>query len=501
MRKANKITLFIIGTLLLAGCASTELRLHLDLYKEDPYLDAALNNAQITRMYAGLQAVENEADSLAKDRIRLAEDLLAAYDNLYYLTSKAVRPKFSKTDLKSETRVFHENLAVYKQTVIAKAGNVIALADAARRKLDSYVAAVALSAAAPKETKTAEKTAAQDREPPAKVTKTEVVESVKEVNKAFIELGGSLDTDFEKSFIKNWPVVAAMASEQNLKIIFKKEPEELDGLRQRIQTLNTTLQELRLRGRQIPESVSKDLENAAMAMDSPEPGDIKKSVDAIAKVATDVPSALGIGDRGATALNQLLQSTTLLYSQIDRLQDPADPIWRIVTDPENEPKWNTQFSESNFYAQGNSSIVVVRDTPMSFRVQRGANNPTALVQGQLQVSRALGNAAISIAAASTGLPVSHLMGKDKAGKSTVEVERFSEGETLSRRKALTEQNARVRMRAVRNLRINLISIKEDLQKIDAQRDPEGYRKLRSKLEATLKGHEPVFSIIADKPQP
>ena len=118
-----------------------------------------------------------------------------------------------------------------------------------------------------------------------------------------------------------------------------------------------------------------DLKNAAMALDAPKQGDIKKSVDAIAKVATDVPSSLGIGDRGATALNQLVQSTNLLYSQVDRLQDPADPIWRIVTDPENEAKWNTQFSESYFYAQGNSSIVVVRDTPMSFRVQRAPTTP------------------------------------------------------------------------------------------------------------------------------
>ena len=240
-----------------------------------------------------------------------------------------------------------------------------------------------------------------------------------------------------------------------------------------------------------------DLKNAAMDLDAPKQGDIKKSVDAIAKVATDVPSSLGIGDRGATALNQLVQSTTLLYSQVDRLQDPADPIWRIVTDPENEAKWNTQFSESYFYAQGNSSIVVVRDTPMSFRVQRGANNPTALVQGQLQVSRALGNAAISIAAASTGMPVSHLMAKDNAGASSVDVEKFSEGENLSRRKALAEQKARVRMQVVRNLRINLISIKEDLQRIDPQKNPQGYKKLRSKLEATLKGHKTVFSNMPD----
>ena len=64
-----------------------------------------------------------------------------------------------------------------------------------------------------------------------------------------------------------------------------------------------------------------DLKNAAMALDAPKQGDIKKSVDAIAKVATDVPSSLGIGDRGATALNQLVQSTNLLYSQVDPVRE------------------------------------------------------------------------------------------------------------------------------------------------------------------------------------
>ena len=86
MKRPDQLAIFIISVLLLIGCASTELRLHLDLYKEDPYLDAVLNNAQITRLYTGLQAVKNEADSLAKDRIKLAEALLAAYDDLYYLT-------------------------------------------------------------------------------------------------------------------------------------------------------------------------------------------------------------------------------------------------------------------------------------------------------------------------------------------------------------------------------------------------------------------------------
>ena len=63
------------------------------------------------------------------------------------------------------------------------------------------------------------------------------------------------------------------------------------------------------------------------------------------------------------------------------------------------------------------------------------------------------------------------------------------------------KKARVRMQVVRNLRINLISIKEDLQRIDPQKNPQGYKKLRSKLEATLKGHKTVFSNMPDTNTP
>jgi hypothetical protein len=501
MKKPIQFFLLIIGILLLTGCASTELRLYLDLYKEDPFPYAPLNDAQIARLYKGLQTVEKEVDSLAKDRIKLAENLLAVYDNLYYITAKAKRPDFDKEALRNETDGFHRYLDLYKKAVTAKARDVIALCNTARGKLDSYVVAAALRSASQKETEGSEKSASEDQQAVPKVNKTDVVESVREVNRAFIELGGSLDTDFEKSFLQNWSTVLVMASEQNLKTIFEKEPEELDELRQRIKALNTIVKELRQRGRKIPEKVSKDLAEAANAIDDAKPGDFKKSIDAVAKEATGVPSSLGIGDRGATATNQLAQSTTLFYSQIDRLQDPSDPIWRIVSDPENEAKWNIQFNESYFYAQGKSSIVVVRDTPMSFRVQRGANNPAALVKGQLQVSRVLGNAAISIAAASTGLPISNLMGEGGAEMATDDIGTFSEGENLSRRKALAEQRTRVRLRAVRNLRINLTAIKEDFQKIDPQKDPEGYKRLELKLEATLKGHKPVFSNMPETNKP
>lgn len=488
-----KTFLTVIGILLLSNCASTKLTLHLDLYKEDPSIDTPLNDTQVSQIYIGLASIERETDSLKKDRIKLAENLMDTYDELYYITSKATRPNDSKENILKETAGFHEYLEQYKDKVEKKALNTKVLCNKTRNKLDSY-----LKITNPKVTSSEVKTDLNpsDNEDQTKlpnVSKIEVIEGIKDVYKAFIELGGLMETNFEKTLIKNWPNISRMASEKNLKNIFDNEPKILADLRQKIQNLSLTLEELSERRYSVSERASKDLNEIIGAMTISKSSDMKKSVDDIAKVVTAVPSAIGIGDRGATALNQLVQSTTLFYSQIDRMQDPADPIWRTITAPENEAKWNKEFSKSYFYAQGNSSIIIVRDTPMSFRVQRGTNNPTALIQGQLQISRALGNAALSIATATTGMPVSNMLDKDEPNNVALTKDSLSESENLTRRKTISEQKYQLRARALRNLRINLKSIKEDLQKIDHEKEQAEYNKLKTKFEAILDAHKQFFS--------
>jgi hypothetical protein len=78
-------------------------------------------------------------------------------------------------------------------------------------------------------------------------------------------------------------------------------------------------------------------------------GHLSNSIMEVAKAAKEIPTELKYGDRGAAAPTSLLRSPDLLCSQSDPMRDPADPVWRVVTVPENEEHWNAQFSETYFH--------------------------------------------------------------------------------------------------------------------------------------------------------
>ncbi len=480
--------------LVLVGCASTKLQLNLDLYKEDPFALAPLSESQIARIYQGLQSVEIESKKLADSRVELADNLFSTYKNLWFVATKSISPDYTRENLESDVEDLKSYLDVYKKKVMAKAEEIRALSKAVRDLLDAYIVDPR-----EKETASLSKPGGDGQKAPVRVTKYEVMDNIRKVNRSFIELGGPLHTDFEESLVKNWSVVSEMATEPNLEKMFKNSapPPEMSELRKTIKKLGETIEELQLRGYRIPMEVSKELEVVATAAEENTPGAMKKSVDAIARAATAVPLEIGLGDRGATALSKLVQSTTLLYSQIDRLQDPADPVWRIVSAPENESKWNTTFSETYFYAEGNSSVVVVRDTPISFRAQRGSNNPAALVKSQLQIARAIGNAAISIAAATTGIPISLGPNEGQSTPPDNSTEKYPKAEELAKRKALTEQKAKFRTQAIRNLRNNLVSVREELRSIDPGKKLKDYPNQQSRLETILKAHKPIFSDLSN----
>jgi hypothetical protein len=211
-----------------------------------------------------------------------------------------------------------------------------------------------------------------------------------------------------------------------------------------------------------------------------------------------------LGDRGRTALNDLTVSTTLLHSQLDRLQDPADPMWRIVTAPENATRWNTQFSKTHFYSEGNNSVVVVRDSPMSFRVQQGNNNPSALVESQLHISRAVANGAIAIAGAAIGapgLPGLSPSPSNPAPSSPGAAPAEPPMDDLAVSKARNDRVAAVRAGALKNLQTNLAALRTDFSRLkdDKKSDPARQGLLR-KMQAIIEGHQPLFETAAPSTQ-
>ncbi|MDA3790037.1 MAG: hypothetical protein PF503_16265 [Desulfobacula sp.] len=106
---------------------------------------------------------------------------------------------------------------------------------------------------------------------------------------------------------------------------------------------------------------------------------------------------------GRKALGDAAASFEFYNTQIDRLQDPSDPAWREITKEKNQSKWQPHFAETSFYAEGKSDVVFVRDRIGHFRIQRGTNNPTALIQSQFKISRAVASGAVEVMAAVAGV--------------------------------------------------------------------------------------------------
>ncbi|ACS78378.1 hypothetical protein [Maridesulfovibrio salexigens] len=101
-------------------------------------------------------------------------------------------------------------------------------------------------------------------------------------------------------------------------------------------------------------------------------------------------------------LNEIAKSLSLQTSQIYRLQDPADPIWKIVTKKENLSKWNVMGGRTFASADGEVNIVMVQDTPMNPRIQKVHGDPSSTIESQLMIGRAVSSTALQIAQMATG---------------------------------------------------------------------------------------------------
>jgi hypothetical protein len=174
---------------------------------------------------------------------------------------------------------------------------------------------------------------------------------------------------------------------------------------------------------------------------------------------TDLPESAS----AQTALAGLARNSSLFAELIDRLQDAGTPVWRIVSDPSNEEHWNKSPMQplTDFYAQGKSSVVFVRNDPMRFDVHDATNNPTALIKGQLEISRAVANAAISVAGAATGIPSVPKSVGDTSGGTGAPASTTTETDAataFAKRKGAADEAERLRDRQIRGLSLELTAI-------------------------------------------
>ncbi|MDN4501909.1 hypothetical protein QX776_05825 [Alteromonadaceae bacterium BrNp21-10] len=186
-------------------------------------------------------------------------------------------------------------------------------------------------------------------------------------------------------------------------------------------------------------------------------------------------------------LSEQAKNTSGLYDLIDRLQDVGDPIWRIVTDPNNEYHWNKRVSKTFVKANGDTSMVIVRDTPLHFRAHHAQNNPSALIRGQLEIARAIGDVALSIAGVNSELPASSSQTSssetivDPTSQTDLSINFLARQQTLDKK-----QQALVAM--VHTLR----NLKQRIEQINPKEN-EKITQLRNEIQGILKGFQLSFA--------
>ena len=508
-----------LGLVLSAGCASNKIVLSLDLYREE--VTVPPTQAQLSGYLRDLETVSDDALALAEDRKELAREMA----NVYFALLETVATARRGAATRPSPRILaagEEFLRDYEDKVDAKAEEVRQLAAEAAGAVRAYSRQRERDATSSAD-KRDPRPATQPAEP---LSLAQMNQKLQAVATAAEELSGDLGTDFEAWLIDNWNEITRSARTDVLaKLSDEKTAKEAAPALRAVQGaaagLRAKLQKLEARGRLVATRATAQLDAARRpreARDARAMVTNARTVFAAALSGAKAVQTPGLKPDSARA-TQRLESV----ADLERLQDPADPVWRTLADPVNEEKWTKQFTRTFFYAEGNSSTVIVRDAVNSFRVQNGRNNPAALIKGQLEISRAVANAAIEVAGAASGIPVGSLTKiptrKPKTGPETPSdtapgetpadedasdddsgtddtASTGTSAEDLARRQATVERQRDVRRQALRNLERSLGSLRGEFAALpDKEEDADKKRRqaLLGRLQSTLKAHQAIFA--------
>lgn len=450
-RIAKWIFLFLV--ILLTGCASSELKLELSIYKDDPLYKNVLTQDDIKPVKAYLKHIQEELDPVIAKKIQLSQlsftlfkDYWDAQGEVY---SKKKGKKYDTLEQQEHISVlkplnyqlidYKKNLLQSKQKVLDRLKQANEVYDELYRILPADLNGVDFSDS----------------------TYIGLVQRYKRLQQALsIEIStvfhlltvllNDNDHEFYQSTRGQWNLIIDLVESGDYQKYLSKN---------KLHNLKNSLKHV--------VKAYKNNDSNLITLQS----DIKTSsslVNGYKDVVLFVNSTMKnpVYSISAKGKGSMLRAIDLLISQIDRLQNAGSPIWRIVTDPKNSKKWNKKFSKTYYYAQGNSGVVVVRDTPIKYRVQEATNNPAALVQAQLQVSRAVADAAIQIAGATTGVPlvsVNQAGGKNsKSDNATYQ----QQTDTLVTRKAKIDAQKKIYIRSIDAIEGNIDSYIRQLKELN-----------------------------------
>jgi hypothetical protein len=497
MRTAIRFAGLVAVLVLLTGCASAKLRLDLAIYKEDPRAGALLSPEQVDAMIKDLDTIVADASVYADSRKTLGAtvvDVIADFSTLRQQVREGA--KFDPEKAQEDQKLFRDYVPAFDQAIDARLAAVNARTAEAKKALAQYRRLLQPTEQLAKTESTAANAKKGEAAPLSLQKQNEIRaaqltahSAIELVVVAVQQLTGNLGTDLEQVIRDDrqaWAGVMKPEAFDSPEV--KKRVEQLAV---KLRGLQTTITDIEARGNKIGKGVEERFAGTLAALDPDKPAGLSKTVEAIATAVTAIPDSLQFSNGGTQAISDITRRTALLSSQIERLQNPADPVWRIVTDPANAAKWNESFSKTYFYAEGNTSVTIVRDSPMDFRIQQGANNPAALVQAQLQVSRAIGSAALTVAGAAAGVNLA-AFGQQAQAPETQKEPAESDAEKLARRRATVQEERALRAGAVRGLVISLRNFRGQLSDPNLGNTVGAAKPITDNIVDMLRGYQKVF---------
>ncbi|HKU63374.1 MAG TPA: hypothetical protein VJQ44_19390 [Gemmatimonadales bacterium] len=466
----------------LTACAHSNLRLELDVYRGDPSREIPLTADQLGAIHGQLDLASHKLQGDLNEQKDLATGMLAVYKGFYCLktTLRVTNAACDTTVFRALDQPYQDHLA----TLDRRARAVLELVDSARSSVGLYEALLPLKEtfAAPAGTTSAIPVTAgtphsRDAETRLALQAARMRMRVGSASDSVSAFAKAPHTQFPDVLAAHWDSIinsvdrtVAIADTSGIDSVKTRNLAEKVSALAATPGLPTELRDSLARGRVSAAALTSALKLIGR----------QGTVPVLRQTSTEL----------AAGLASLVGSRDLYDSQIDRLKDPADPVWKLISSPENAWRWNQVFTRTWFYAQGNSDVIIVRDGPLDYRIQNASNNPAALIQSQLQISRAVANAAITVLGSASGMKPTQT-GASKPGTDAEEQD-MSEVEQLAGRSARATELQRLRVSTGRTMQVELRGMLAALGST-----PKGDRRaaLLDQVEGMLNGYKDIVTSL------
>lgn len=435
------------------NCASQKVTVSIDIYQGETEVAQPRYENVLKESIDKINSIKYQSGAIAENKKRFAESTFRtfeAYQKIFFrIQDVAYDPNVQV--------VLLQQLDSYKEDVDSLLNEVIKTSEMSKNEI------------------------AQSMQSSSDKRELVLYTALDKVGVAFYNLSSFKDSDFNRSLSRQW-----FALIRDLDLI--EIPDRLNSdnqFRTDLEDIKKRFNELALiinKGNNQNDNVGITTRLQEFSVDDTSISSFKGSVDILSNLFASLPEDLNLGNR-EKALADFTRLNSIFFSQLERLQDPADPIWKEIAKEENESKWSTEFTKSVFEAQGNSSVVLVRDSPISFRPQQANNDPSGLIESQLQISRAVTGAAISIAGAFIGI-------EPPASESSPETNEDESFNSVVLR-AEIEEKKRIRNSNIRALERSLQILSEEMEGLDPA-DQDSKSQLLNELETLLSSYLVYF---------